>query len=160
MVAGKIAGISKQDYLWQVMPSFVTCSGSYCQNLMRIQKNQAQIWSKDPVWSACLLLPWVQSMTAEQVSFHDGFSWFSCLDSVSQPQMDVPEAILLYWRTMLMFQHLVEQASVRFLLERNTGAGRGIRGLGPKGARVVHSVCIVHQVLGSSQKHFYLEKSG
>ena len=32
MVAGKIAGLSKQDYVWQVVPSFVTCSGSYCQN--------------------------------------------------------------------------------------------------------------------------------
>ena len=33
MVAGKIAGLSKQDYVWQVVPSFVMCSGSICQNL-------------------------------------------------------------------------------------------------------------------------------
>ena len=41
MVAGKIAAFSKQTYVWQERPSFVTCSGSIHQNLMRVSKNQA-----------------------------------------------------------------------------------------------------------------------
>ena len=48
-------------------------------------------------------------------------------DDVSAHQNDGSEAFSLCWRTM------------------------PLRGLGPKGARVVHYVCIVRQVLSRSQ---------
>ena len=52
---------------------------------------------------------------------YDGFSIFSHLETVKPRKMEGSEAILLCWRTM------------------------PLRGLGPKGARVVHYVCIVRQ---------------
>ena len=48
--------------------------------------------------------------------------------------MDVSEAISLCWRTM------------------------PLRGLGPRGARVGHSVCIVRQVLGSSKREVFYKR--
>ena len=39
-------------------------------------------------------------------------SWFSCLETVKQGPEDLSESILLCWRTMMISQYLVEQASV------------------------------------------------
>ena len=115
----------KQTYIWQGGSSFVTCAGSICQNLMRFSKNQAYVSKKDPVWSACLLLSWVQRSAGASISSHDGFSWFSCLETVSSAQMDVSEAILLCWRTMwLAMTHRAPLASLKKLSSESNNGGR------------------------------------
>ena len=61
MVAGKIAALSKQDYLWQVVPSFIMCSISFRQNSMRIQ-NKPSLGIKE---RCCVIGMFVIIMSAE-----------------------------------------------------------------------------------------------
>ena len=102
------------------------CSGSYCQNLMKVQNKLAEVSRFDAVKTACLLLSWVQSMAGEQISFHDRFSWFSCLETVKSRKMDGSEAISLagaqcgFWND--------SQSSSASLKKLRSESNNGVRG--------------------------------
>ena len=64
-------------------------------------------------------------MTEEQILSHGRFHDFSCLETVSAPQMDVSEAILLCWRTMrLAMTHRAPLASLKKLSSESNNGGR------------------------------------